>query len=38
MIANAFGGDEANAAEANQPEPQQAAAEDFGEDFGFDDV
>jgi uncharacterized protein len=41
MIASAFGGDEANAAEANQPEPQQAAAEDFGdsgEDFGFDDV
>ena len=41
MIANAFGGNEANAAEAAQPEPQQAAAEDFGdsgEDFGFDDI
>jgi hypothetical protein len=41
MIASAFGGNEANAAEAAQPEPQQAAAEDFsdsGEDFGFDDI
>ncbi len=41
MIANAFsGGGEANAADAGQPEPQQAAAEDFGAaggDFGFDE-
>jgi len=42
MISNAFsgGGGEANAAEAGQPEPQQAAAEDFGaagDDFGFDE-
>lgn len=41
MIANAFsGGSEANAAEAGQPEPQQAAAEDFGDaggDFGFEE-
>ena len=42
MIAGAFsGGDEAKAGEASQPEPQQAAAEDFGDsgdDPGFDDV
>jgi hypothetical protein len=42
MIAGAFsGGDEAKAGEANQAEPQQAAAEDSGDagdDFGFDDV
>jgi uncharacterized protein len=42
MIAGAFsGGDEAKAGEANQPEPQQAASEDFGDsgdDPGFDDV
>ena len=43
MIAGAFsGGDEAKAGEANQAEPQQAAAEDFGDtggdDFGFDDA
>ncbi|SCY82017.1 DUF2076 domain-containing protein [Microvirga guangxiensis] len=41
MIANAFSGSsEANAAEAGQPEPQQAAAEDFGDaggDFGFEE-
>ncbi|MEZ0172282.1 DUF2076 domain-containing protein [Microvirga sp. TS319] len=41
MIANAFsGGGEANAAESGQAEPQQAAAEDFGDaggDFGFDE-
>jgi len=40
MIANAFsGGGEANAAEAGQAEPQQAAAEGFddGGDFGFDE-
>jgi hypothetical protein len=43
MIAGAFsGGDEAKAADAGQAEPQQAAAEDFGDsggdDFGFDDA
>jgi hypothetical protein len=42
MIAGAFsGGDEAKAGEANQPQPEQAAAEDAGDaggDFGFDDV
>jgi hypothetical protein len=43
MIAGAFsGGDEAKAGEANHAEPQQAAAEDFGDsggdDFGFDDA
>ncbi|MXQ14086.1 DUF2076 domain-containing protein [Microvirga makkahensis] len=42
MIASAFsGGDEAGATDAAQPEPQQAATEDFGdtgEDFGFEDV
>ena len=42
MIAGAFsGGDEAKAGEANQAEPQQAAAEDVGdsgEDFGFDEA
>jgi len=41
MIANAFsGGDEANAADAGQAEPQQAATEDFGDaggDFGFEE-
>jgi len=42
MIASAFsGGDDASAAAPSQPEPQQAAAEDFGdagEDFGFEDI
>jgi hypothetical protein len=41
MIASAFGGDDAKAGEANQPEPQQAAAEDSGDsgdDFGFEDI
>jgi hypothetical protein len=41
MIADAFsGGDEAKAADAGQAEPQQAAAEDFGDaggDFGFEE-
>ena len=41
MIADAFsGGDEAKAAAAGQAEPQQAAAEDFGDaggDFGFEE-
>jgi len=41
VIANAFsGGGEANAAGAGQAEPQQAAAEDFGDaggDFGFEE-
>jgi uncharacterized protein len=41
MIADAFsGGDEAKAANAGQAEPQQAAAEDFGDaggDFGFEE-
>ncbi len=41
MLANAFsGGGEANAADAAQAEPQQAAAEDFGDaggDFGFEE-
>jgi hypothetical protein len=41
MIADAFsGGDEPKAADAGQAEPQQAAAEDFGEaggDFGFEE-
>ena len=41
MIASAFsGGGEANAADASQAEPQQAAAEDFGDaggDFGFEE-
>jgi uncharacterized protein len=41
MIAGAFsGGDEAKAADAGQAEPQQAAAEDFGDaggDFGFEE-
>jgi len=41
MIAGAFsGGDEAKAADADQAEPQQAAAEDFGDaggDFGFEE-
>jgi hypothetical protein len=39
MIANAFGGGDAKAAGASQPEPQQAAAEDVddsGDDFSFD--
>jgi hypothetical protein len=41
MLAGAFGGDEAKGGEANQAEPQQAAAEDTGdtgEDFGFDEA
>ena len=42
MIAGAFsGGDEAKAADAGQAEPQQAAAEDQGDDggdFGFDEA
>jgi hypothetical protein len=42
MIAGAFsGGDEAKAGEGSQPEPQQAASEDFGDsgdDPGFDDL
>ena len=41
MLAGAFGGDDAKAGEANQAEPQQAAAEDAGdsgEDFGFDEA
>lgn len=42
MIADAFSGsDEPKAADAGQAEPQQAAAEDFGDaggDFGFDDA
>jgi hypothetical protein len=41
MIASAFGGDDAKAGEANQPEPEQAAAEetgDAGHDFGLDDL
>jgi hypothetical protein len=41
MLANAFGGDEAKAGEAGQAEPQQAAAEDIGDDggdFGFDEA
>jgi hypothetical protein len=43
MIAGAFsGGDEAKTVDAGQAEPQQAAAEDFGDtggdDFGFEDV
>jgi len=41
MIASAFsGGGEANAADAGQAQPQQAAAEDFGDDggdFGFEE-
>lgn len=41
MIAGAFsGGNEANAADAGQAEPQQAAAEDFGDagdDFSFEE-
>jgi hypothetical protein len=41
MLASAFsGGGEANAADAGQAEPQQAAAEDFGDaggDFGFEE-
>jgi hypothetical protein len=41
MIADAFsGGDEPKAADAGQAEPQQAAAEDFGNaggDFGFEE-
>jgi hypothetical protein len=41
MIADAFsGGDEAKTADAGQAEPQQAAAEDFGDaggDFGFEE-
>jgi uncharacterized protein len=41
MIAGAFsGGDETKAADAGQAEPQQAAAEDFGDaggDFGFEE-
>ena len=41
LIANAFsGGDEAKTADAGQAEPQQAAAEDFGDaggDFGFEE-
>ncbi|MBO1909083.1 DUF2076 domain-containing protein [Microvirga sp. 3-52] len=41
MFASAFsGGGEANAAEAGQTQPQQAAAEDFGDDggdFGFEE-
>jgi hypothetical protein len=42
MIAGAFsGGDDAKAADAGQAEPQQAAAEDQGDDggdFGFDEA
>jgi hypothetical protein len=41
MIANAFGGDAAKAAEEGQPEPQQASAEDFGgtdDDMDFGDI
>ena len=38
LIANAFsGGGEAKAAEAGQAQPQQAAAEDFGDDFSFEE-
>ena len=37
MIAGAFSGGEANAADAGQPEPQQASAEDAGDDFGFEE-
>jgi hypothetical protein len=39
MIADAFsGGDEAKTADASQAEPQQAsAAEDTGDDFGFEE-
>jgi hypothetical protein len=41
MLASAFsGGDDAKAADAGQAEPQQAAAEDFGDaggDFGFEE-
>ena len=40
-VAGAFGGDDAKGGEANQAEPQQAAAEDVGdsgEDFGFDEA
>lgn len=40
MIASAFSGGEANAADAGQAEPQQSAAEDFGDaggDFGFEE-
>jgi hypothetical protein len=40
MISDAFGGgDEAKAADAAQAEPQQAAAENFGDggDFGFEE-
>jgi hypothetical protein len=38
MLAGAFGGDDAKAGAANQAEPQQAAAEDAGDDFGFDEA
>jgi hypothetical protein len=42
MIAGAFSGDDkANSVDAGQAEPQQAAAEDFGDagdDFGFDEA
>jgi hypothetical protein len=41
MIAGAFGGDDAKAGEASKPEPEQAAAEetgDDGHDFGVDDL
>jgi uncharacterized protein len=38
MIADAFSGGDDKTAQASQPEPQQAAAEDFGgEDFGFEE-
>jgi hypothetical protein len=38
MLASAFSGDDAKAGEASKPEPQQASAEDAGDDFGFDDI
>jgi hypothetical protein len=41
IIAGAFGGNDTKTGEANQSEPQQAAAEDSGDsgdDFGSDDI
>jgi len=41
MLAGTFGDEDAKGVEANQAEPQQAAAEDVGdsgEDFGFDEA
>jgi hypothetical protein len=36
MLGSAFGGGQANAAEANKPQPQPAAAEDSGDDSAGD--